>query len=94
MGNKLSSPIVKHYESPIVHPNRMSAERRRPQPKRMADYDYDIKDDEDDEDDDEEYIDVETLPNIAGTKSISNLEPKPKVPRLSEQRLEKQLNER
>ncbi|CAG9536170.1 unnamed protein product [Cercopithifilaria johnstoni] len=93
VGNKLSAPIVKHYESPIVHPNRISAERRRPQPKRIPDYDYDIKDDEDDEDDDDEYIDVETLPSIAETKSVSSLEPKPKVPLLSEQRSEKQLSE-
>ncbi|VBB31827.1 unnamed protein product [Acanthocheilonema viteae] len=93
VGNKLSTSIVKHYESPIVHSNRMSAERRRPQPRRIQDYDYDIKDDEDDEDDDDEYVDVETLPNIAETKSISSLEPRPKIPRLSEQRSERQLRE-
>uniref|UniRef100_A0A915Q623 Uncharacterized protein n=1 Tax=Setaria digitata TaxID=48799 RepID=A0A915Q623_9BILA len=68
----------------------MSTERRRPQPKRMPDYDYDVKDDED-EDEDDEYIDVETLPNIAETKSLSNLEPRPKVSRLSEPRSERQL---
>lgn len=95
VGNKLSAPIVKHYESPIVHSNRISAERRRPQPKRIPDYDYDIKDDEDDEDDDDEYIDVETLPSAAETKkSITSSEPRLKVPRLLEQRSERHLSER
>ncbi|EJD74858.1 CBR-NURF-1 protein [Loa loa] len=90
VGNRLPTLAMKNCESSTVYSNRISAERRRPQPKRMPDYDYDIKDDED-EDDDDEYIDVETLPNIAETKSISSLEPKPKIPRLSEQRSERQL---
>ncbi|VDK85722.1 unnamed protein product [Litomosoides sigmodontis] len=94
VGNKLSAPVVRHYESPIVHPNRISAERHRPQPKRMPDYDYDIKDDEDDEDDDDEYIDVETLPSVAETKkSISSSEPRLKIPRLLEQKSGRQFDE-
>ncbi|MCP9257668.1 hypothetical protein DINM_000928 [Dirofilaria immitis] len=94
VGNRFPTPVVKHYEPASVHPNRISAERRHPQPKRMPDYDYDVKDDEDeddDDDDDDEYIDVETLPNIAEAKSISSLEPKVKVPRLSEPRPERQF---
>lgn len=79
---------MKQYESPTVHPNRIFAEKRRPQPKRMPDYDYDVKDDEDEDDD--EYIDVETLPNVSEAKSILSLEPRSKVQRLSEQKLEKQ----
>lgn len=93
VGNRLPTPVVKHYESPTVYPNRISSERRRPQPKRMPDYDYDVKDDED-EDDDDEYIDVETLPSIAETKSVPSLEPRAKVPRLLEQRSERQLTGR
>uniref|UniRef100_A0A158Q8A9 Bm3641 n=1 Tax=Elaeophora elaphi TaxID=1147741 RepID=A0A158Q8A9_9BILA len=57
VGNRLPTPVVKHYESPIVHSNRIS-----------------------------------TLPNTADTKSISSSEPKPKIPRLSEQKSERQLS--
>lgn len=93
VNNRLPMPIVRHNESALVHPSRISAEKRRPQPKRMPDYDYDVKDDEE-EDEDDEYVDVETLPSIAQTKSVSSLEPKVKVPRLSEPRPERQLTGR
>lgn len=104
--NRVSTPIVRQYEPSPAYLSRVSAEKRRPQPKRMPDFDYNVKDDEDDDDDeeydgnddadgdDDEFIDVETVPNVTETRPSHNFEPERKRPRLIEPKPERRLIER